>query len=273
MIQNIGNTCYIGAVLQCLIHTKSIQRYLKVFPVQNDPFAKLFVELCNTLLQCKSVDPTQFYKLIKTHYTVFDNTAHHDAHEAFIVLLDMLTKSFVKIPNTMFRHKSLRARQAWSPDKTYNIMDEIFKIQYEIQYTCNCGHKNIMYETDYCMYTHTKYVENLPNYVCDVCKESDTTTRTQRVIHYPSTLVVVHQDQMKFTTKLCLGSIEYNLYAMVRHIKFSEEKGHYTAAIQDSNGKWVLKDDDVERDIPCPSTGYMTFYCSSKETSKGSSTG
>lgn len=261
MIINTENTCYLGCVLQCLIHTKSLGRYLTATPHHEDVFAKHFVELCKSVWAQQKTDPTQFYNLLKSKYKYFHNNDHHDAHEAYGVILDYLTQAFPRIQQTMFKHSSRTARRAWSSRKDHTIIDEIFKLMYQVDCVCDtCAHHITTYETDYVHYIYSEDTEKLTDYACDKCGKFGT-TRTQRLIHFPQTLVVMYKTPTIPSTVLGVGK-NYNLFAWVNHVKFNESTGHYRAVIKNRENKtWNLVDDDKtielsHTEIPA----YMSFY-------------
>lgn len=257
MIINKSNTCYLGCVLQCLIHTKSLRRYLQAVRSE-DPFAIHFVELCTSVWNNHQTDPTQFYKLIQEKYSYFRNNDHHDAHEAYGVVLERLTQAFPRIQQTMFRHTSKKARVAWSPQRDSHIIDEIFKLMYQIDCVCErCHHAITTYETDYVYYTTAESTENIAGYVCDKCGKAGTTIRTQKLIHFPQTLVIVH------TTPVipALHYKQYRLFAWVNHIKFNESTGHYRAVVRNKDdSKWLLVDDEKVTELTKELPAYMSFY-------------
>lgn len=256
MIINRGNTCYLGSVLQCLIHTQSLQRYFNCLPNQTEPFAAAFLELFHSVHKGVLTDPKPLYTLVRKEYPLFNNGEHHDAHEALVVLFDLLSKTLVKVPYTMFRG-TRQARSVWSPKKEYNIIDEIFKIMYKIDFQCECGHGMIVYETDYCVYDHNSWVCTPEDYLCDRCQRSGTTVRRQQVIHFPQTLIVVHTTQ-GHKRQVVLGEHTYHLYATVHHVKFDERTGHYFSCLF---GKECTLIDDIHKRVvlDAPKEAYLSF--------------
>lgn len=257
MIINRGNTCYLGSVLQCLIHTPSLQRYFNCLPNQTEPLAAAFMALLRSVRKDILTDPEPLYSLVRKEYPFFNNGEHHDAHEALMVLLDLLSKSLVKVPCTMFRGDR-SARSAWSPNREYNIIDEIFKIMYKIDYQCACGHELIVYETDYCVYDQNPWVCTPEDYLCDRCQRPGTTVRRQQVIHFPQTLIVVHTTS-SYKQQVFLGNYTYHLYATVHHLKFDERTGHYFSCLFGKECTMMM-DDIHKRVVPeAPKQAYLSF--------------
>ena len=229
------NTCYLSSVLQCLFHTKSIQRYLRMSR-HTDPVALAFAELYHN----KQTKPEKFYRFVKDAHSDFDNNYHHDAHEALMVILEMLSKSFGRISDTMFRSRSRRALLVWG--KEYNIINEIFRVMYRYVHRCRaCGHELTIYETDYCSYDNVVESEQLDQYRCDRCKTENRTTRKQTVVHTPQTLITVHRQHLP-EDRFLFGNRTYRTFAVVSHAKFDDRTGHYHTHILE-NDQWVLKDD------------------------------
>jgi ubiquitin C-terminal hydrolase len=237
-IKNLGNTCYLDSVLQCLFHTKSIQRYIKVAK-NKDPVSNAFANLMREVLRGCEGNPEVFYRFVKDAHSDFDNNCHHDAHEALMVILEMLSKSFDRISNTMFRSKSQRALLVWG--EKYNIIDEIFRVMYRCVYRCKaCGHEQTTYDTDYCVYDNAIDTEQLEHYRCDRCKTVNKTVRKQTVSHNPQTLITVHKKDLP-EEEFIFGNSVYKTFAIVSHVKFNEMTGHYNAHVLE-NGEWLLKD-------------------------------
>lgn len=237
MIKNLGNTCYLDSVLQCLFRTKSIRRYVKVAR-PTDSVSIAFADLMRDTLSSEG-NPEVFYRYVKEAHSDFDNNYHHDAHEALTVILEMLSKSFGGISDTMFRSKSRRALAAWGD--RYNIIDEIFRVMHRCVYRCKaCGHEMTTYETDYCVYDNVLDTEQLEHYRCDRCKAVNKTVRKQTIVHYPQTLITRHEKEPK--EEFRLGQHVYKTFAVVSHVKFNERTGHYIAHVLEGT-EWVLKDD------------------------------
>ena len=237
-IKNLGNTCYLDSVLQCLFHTKSIQRYINVTH-NKDPVFVAFANLMRDVLGGVEGNPEVFYRFVKAAHSDFDNNCHHDAHEALMVILEMLSKSFGRISDTMFHSKSRRALLAWG--KSYDIIDEIFRVMYRCVYRCKaCGHEQTTYDTDYCVYDNVLYTEQLEHYRCDRCKTVNKTVRKQTVAHNPQTLITVHKKDLP-GKEFRFGNNIYKTFAVVSHVKFDERTGHYNAHVLEDD-EWILKD-------------------------------
>ncbi len=95
-LDNIGNTCYMNAVIQCLIRTPSFGNYLQ--QQQFAPEEELLIqEIAKIYLSSKttkhqSINTRSFKRIFEKHCPYFEGYTQHDAQEFLICLLERLTE-------------------------------------------------------------------------------------------------------------------------------------------------------------------------------------
>ena len=99
-INNLGNTCYLNATIQCLFHIEEIQNFLlnkKLIDSINTKSLKisLFVELKkffeDYVNSNTAVTPIRFKRALGYVNNLFNNCNQHDSQEFLIFLFDQLS--------------------------------------------------------------------------------------------------------------------------------------------------------------------------------------
>jgi ubiquitin C-terminal hydrolase len=91
-IANVGNTCFINSILQCLVATPVLQDFLKnyAFSEKKEPIGYALSSVAKALLNNERPSPQQFKKMIDLHLPQFSGFDQHDAQEFLNALLDKL---------------------------------------------------------------------------------------------------------------------------------------------------------------------------------------
>ncbi len=102
-MSNIGNSCYLNAALQCLLHSDIIVNFFtqtNVYICENSPLqgqlAKSFVKLCNDMYNCNEkkrnpiVNPKDVKITLSQWADHFDGYDQEDAHEFLLLLINGL---------------------------------------------------------------------------------------------------------------------------------------------------------------------------------------
>ncbi|XP_059396656.1 ubiquitin carboxyl-terminal hydrolase 21-like isoform X3 [Carassius carassius] len=100
-LHNIGNTCFLNAIVQCLSHTRSLRNYClmrtylqdkhsKQEPVLMNEFSKVLAGLWECNGGETTVNPGKFYHVFKESVPYFSGNSQQDAQEFLRFLLDRL---------------------------------------------------------------------------------------------------------------------------------------------------------------------------------------
>ncbi|EAX98854.1 Clan CA, family C19, ubiquitin hydrolase-like cysteine peptidase [Trichomonas vaginalis G3] len=102
-INNIGNSCYMGSVLQCLLHLKPLMNYMLEDSSHLDPNSKIMTEnmqkfadffrLYYNDLKVGPMNPSEIKLLVEKESPAFQGCLQQDAHEFLTILLDSLNST------------------------------------------------------------------------------------------------------------------------------------------------------------------------------------
>jgi ubiquitin C-terminal hydrolase len=264
-ILNIGNTCFLSAALQCIIGTTSMDKYFQIVSTELNNANQIVREYMLIHLKVRTnmmcINPVHIYSLIYENHPSFNDNEQHDCHEAILVILNMLAESFLPLMTTLHKLKNIKAINSWCPpEKSYNIIDEIFKLQIISLVRCTrCDHAIERYQCEYsiCMDDLINNSKCMPleGYKCDVCHLIDTCFKLSQIVHFPSTLMVYMNTHLLETTpvhhndNIRINTAVYTMYAVCKHHPQTnkvthEEGGHYTVCVKNENNSWTLKNDE-----------------------------
>lgn len=247
---NIGNTCYMNSILQCLAATDNFVHKILSQTAPKD----------NILYIIKKI----FIKIMKSSQPVIPNkllqkvnlTGQQDCHEFLIKLFCL-----IEIEND-------------------SLINDVFGMELIITIECQkCNNKIIKNEKtnfiilpiqntiDECF---AAYIENSVTYTCDKCKNS-THKSCIKFNSYPDKLIIVlSRSQLHSknntnisTESICIDGNIYDLYAFVNHYG-SKNSGHYIAVVEEYDRIWSLYNDEHVSELDTseidPGKAYILFY-------------
>ena len=168
-LRNLGNTCYMNSLLQCLSNFTLPSQYFIGEQFKNDlnrnsetngEIAVEFAEVIRMLWsgQYKSIATYDFKRTVGKHCEMFRGTDQQDAHELLLILMEFLHQDVnlvrckVKIPeqNNENMPEIEAAKRAWDMEKKadQSFLRETFYGQQRSTLTCpHCGWKSVTYES------------------------------------------------------------------------------------------------------------------------------
>jgi ubiquitin C-terminal hydrolase len=235
--QNLGNTCYVSSVLQCLFSTHFIQKYILQ---SNDTFNE-FSEFKLAMTPYLNNYVINSSNILQKLNPVFLKQEQQDVVEFLLDIIDCLRKNVDSLNCTTYKGP---CKSNWCDDGKYNIIDEIFKFQKEILFECqHCQHCFNTFESDYII--HGKFEEEeetLSDYKCDKCSFSGSVIRSVKYTHYPQVFIICNPSKLFLRWKC------YRTFSLCIHKTLNGNIGHYTSLIRNEHG-WVHCDDDIKNKI------------------------
>jgi ubiquitin C-terminal hydrolase len=141
-LANLGNTCYLNAALQCLLHTPGLTNYVLSGWADKDLLKKRvnacalageYIALTRaywTRPEPATVDPAGVWAALCKLHKPFANARPHDAHEALVLLLKHLHDALARTPRIEPSHAYDRvdraAFDAHVAEDGYSILTELF---------------------------------------------------------------------------------------------------------------------------------------------------
>jgi len=277
---NVGNTCYMNAVLQCLSHTTPLRNYLvrSTFPPNTRIAA--YQTLLRALWKAletpsrrrgalNKVTMKEFQKGVQDALPQFTIYVQHDAQEFLVTLLDYWDDPQV---SAMFKGQQLSRMVCGEATCAMHstTQDPIECLCLPIpssSHTRNGTNKRRETTLQACLDAYTQQ-ESMPDWQCDTCeRKSAHSTKQLQLLECPQVLVIqlkrFSYSEQGITTKIktnvtfplrdfqpiqgkdAASSPRYQLYAVCNHIGNTPNTGHYIAHVLSSDDqKWYKLDDD-----------------------------
>ncbi|CAL5187219.1 unnamed protein product [Lathyrus oleraceus] len=282
-LRNLGNSCYLNSVLQCLTFTPPLANFclhsqhssLCDSSGSSCPFCILEKQIARLLrVDLTSDAPSKIQSCLRLFAEHFRCGRQEDAHEFLRYVIDACH-------NSCLRLKKLRKKGGGGGDGGASAVKEIFGGALQSQVKClSCGyesnkvdeimdisldvfHSNSLRDSMQ-KFFQPEVLDGNNKYKCDGCKKLVTAKKQMSILQAPNVLVI----QLKrfegilggkidktvgFEEVLVLSSFmskasqdpqpEYKLFGTIVHSGYSPESGHYYAYVKDAMGRWYCCDD------------------------------
>ncbi|XP_063719148.1 ubiquitin carboxyl-terminal hydrolase 2-like [Symsagittifera roscoffensis] len=169
-LDNLGNTCFMNSILQCLIHTQALRQ--KCIPEPSNSIVnsssqmkgKLFKAFCKLVNKCWNNESSETYTALRdfksqmTKYApLFAGSSQHDAQELLVYLLEGIHEDVNEVSKKPYYKDDIpdeyspsqKAKESWtrylSREKSFVI--DLFVGQLKSTLTCQvCGYESLTYD-------------------------------------------------------------------------------------------------------------------------------
>ena len=259
-LPNLGNTCYINSILQCLRYSKSFVKNIIKHDTSKD---KLLISSFMNCLYAETTlgDLKDFIHELSQTATEFKLLKQCDAHELYLFIIDKFYEEHKEYVNP-------------------------FKGDFKSTIHLQCGHTSVtnhpfislsltLSDQNVCrMIDNFSKTEVLSDTImCDTCNIKQQANKEIEISTYPEILTVhlkrftsvLSKDhtEIDISPEMMVGHHKYMLYAMCNHVG-TVCSGHYTATCRKKSGFWIVCNDNSISDLTSlvskSSTPYILFY-------------
>ncbi|KAM1508097.1 hypothetical protein ACFX10_017456 [Malus domestica] len=297
-LRNMGNTCYLNSVLQCLTYTEPLAAYLQSGKHRNSCHIAGFCALCaiqkHVSLALQSTGrilvPKDLVINLRCISRTFTKSRQEDAHEYMVNLLESMHKCCLPsgVPS--------ESPSAYEKSLVHKIFGGRLRSQVKCLQCSYCSNKFDpfldlsleIFNADSVQKALAKFTasEQLDGgerqYQCQRCNQKVRALK-QMTVQKPPYVLTIHLKRfrahdpgrkidrhVKFAPTLDLkpfvsgsyeGDLKYTLYGVLVHCGATTYSGHYYCYVRTSSGMWVLG--------PEPWSGVLTTWSGSRISGPG----
>ncbi|KAJ0090143.1 hypothetical protein Patl1_14670 [Pistacia atlantica] len=280
-LENLGNTCFLNSVLQCLTYTEPLAAYLQSGKHRNSCRISGFCALCaiqkhvSRALQApgRILAPKDLVLNLRCISRNFRSSRQEDAHEYMVNLLESMHKCCLPsgVPS--------ESPSAYEKSLVHKIFGGRLRSQVKCMQCSYCSNKfdpflDLSLEIHKADSVH-KALTNFTaaelldggekQYQCQRCKQKVRALK-QLTVHKAPYVLTVHLkrfrshdpgqkidkkvqfgptlDMKPFVSGSYEGDLKYTLYGVLIHHGWSTHSGHYYCFIRTSSGMWYSLDDN-----------------------------
>ncbi|KAM7472776.1 hypothetical protein LguiA_010959 [Lonicera macranthoides] len=280
-LENLGNTCFLNSVLQCLTYTEPLAAYIQSGKHHVSCRTAGFCALCaiqkhvSRALQStgRILAPKELVSNLRCISRNFRNSRQEDAHEYMVNLLESMHKCCLPagVPS--------ESPSAYEKSLVHKIFGGSLRSQVKCMQCNYCSDKFdpfldlsleiVKADSLYKALAHFTAKEQLDggerHYQCQQCKQKVKALK-QLTIHKAPDVLTIHLkrfgshvqgqkidkkilfgptlDLKPFVTGPYDGDLKYNLYGVLVHAGWSTHSGHYFSFVRTSSGMWYNLDDN-----------------------------
>ncbi|KAJ1258316.1 hypothetical protein BS78_10G066300 [Paspalum vaginatum] len=280
-LQNLGNTCYLNSVLQCLTYTEPFAAYLQSGKHKSSCRTSGFCALCalqnhvKVALQStgKIVTPSLIVKNLRCISRGFRNSRQEDAHELMVNLLESMHKCCLPsgVPS--------ESQSAYDKSLVHKIFGGRLRSQVKCRRCSYCSNKfDPFLDLSLDIAKATTLVQALKNfteeelldggqkqYQCERCRQKVVATKRFTIDKAPNVLTIHLKrfnpfnprekidkkvdfqpvlDLKPFVSDSKVADFKYSLYGVLVHAGWNTQSGHYYCFVRTSSGMWHNLDDN-----------------------------
>ncbi|KAL7134528.1 hypothetical protein ABFS83_11G032100 [Erythranthe nasuta] len=280
-LRNLGNTCFLNSVVQCLTYTEPLAAYLQSGKHQNNCRTAGFCALCaiqkhvSRALQStgRILEPKDLVSNLRCISRNFRNARQEDAHEYMVNLLESMHKCC--LPSGV----PTESDNAYDKSLVHKIFGGRLRSQVKCMQCSFCSNKFEPFldlsleiakaDSVHKALAHFTSKEQLDGgakeYQCQQCKQKVKALKQLTVHKAPHVLAVhlkrfsAHSPGQKIDKKIAFGptldlkpfvtgthdgDLNYTLYGVLVHAGWSTRSGHYYCFVRTSSGMWYNLDDN-----------------------------
>ncbi|QHO50475.1 Ubiquitin carboxyl-terminal hydrolase [Arachis hypogaea] len=280
-LRNLGNTCFLNSVLQCLTHTEPLAAYLQSGKHKSSCHVAGFCALCaiqNHVSRAlhasgRTLSPEDLVGNLRCISRNFQNARQEDAHEYMVNLLESMHKCCLPsgVPS--------ESPSAYEKSFVHKIFGGHLRSQVKCQQCSFCSNKFDPFldlsleifkaeslQKALANFTAAEWLDGGERqYNCQRCKQKVRALK-QLTVHKAPYVLTIHlkrfhahnpgqkiKKKVRFDCALDLkpfvsgsyeGDVKYSLYGVLVHSGSSTHSGHYYCYVRTSNDMWYTLDDN-----------------------------
>ncbi|XP_047264049.1 ubiquitin carboxyl-terminal hydrolase 20-like [Capsicum annuum] len=262
---NLGNTCFLNAVLQCFMHTVLLfDLLLRNTHVPCDRYADfclicVFKELIGSSLAYDggSLSPWKLVDNLSYFSSGFRKYQQEDAHEFLQCFLNRLESRCNDIVQQVFGGRLVSKLRCYNCGHCSNTYEPLIDVILEIK---DADSLHSVLES----FTRVEKLDDPEiKYTCERCKVQVSIEKQLMLYNAPS-VAVFHYCAKGGQACFISEEMKYDLYAVIVHAGSTSSSGHYYSFICAEPNEWYKFDDStisrVHEDLVLAEEAYIMFY-------------